>query len=292
MSRNLTSEARGAERRAEHEAERAAANPALEFVARAGWVVKGLLYLAMGVLAFGLALGRSGAADQHGTLKFLTGIAGNFWGGALLGAIAVALAGYSAWSLVCAAFDPLGRDRPGAPGRRLAYLGGGLAYATLLLFCLQLMFGMGGESSDQTVPRVVAFLLSHPFGTWLAGFAGVLAIGGGLGQVVQAFRSDFRKDVQEEDMTENERRAAILLGRLGSSARGVVFIVLGWFVVQAAIRGDPHEAKGLGAAFGTLAGQPFGRVLLAAVALGLIALALYSILTARWMRQPGAARRR
>src|SRR5262249_19505773 len=112
MSRNLTSEARDAQHQAEQKAERAAANPVLEFVARVGWVVKGLLYLAMGVLAFGLALGRSGAADQHGTLKFLTGLAGGFWGGALLAAIAVALAGYSVWSLTCATVDPLARARP------------------------------------------------------------------------------------------------------------------------------------------------------------------------------------
>lgn len=288
----IESEAKDKARGAERGAERVAANPALELAARAGWVVKGLLYGVMGVLAIGVALGRSGATDQKGSVKLLAGVAGGVAGELILIAIVVGLAGYALWSFFCAVFDPLGQgdDARRQPGRRLAFAGSGIAYTALLLFCLQLAFGRGGQTSDSQVPRLVAGLLAHPFGPWLAGLAGLVAIGAGVAQVVQAFRSDFDKDLAGERMSDRERRTAVTLGRIGSAARGAVFLVLGWFVLLAAVFRDPHQAKGMGGALTTLAQQGPGRVLLAGLGLGFLAMAAYSVASARWMRMPGSAR--
>ena len=286
MPQDMKARARSAEARAESGARKAAANPALELAARAGWAVKGLLYLTMGVLALGLALGRSGATDQRGSLKMLTGLGP--WGDVLLVAIAAGLAGYALWCFLGALLDPLGQRGEASVGRRLAALGGGIAYTALLLFCLQLLFGQSGDTSDRTLPRAVATLLGRPFGPWLAGAAGVAGIAAGIGQLVQAARTSFRKDLEREDMTEAERKTAVTLGRFGLAARGGVFVVIGWFVVQAAVFRDPQQAKGLGGALGTIAQQPAGRTLLVALDLGLVALALYSFAAVRWMRMPGA----
>ena len=292
MSNDLKAQAGGrarmTEATAKSEAQKAASNPALELAARTGWAVKALLYLTMGVLALGLALGRSGATDQRGSLKMLSGLGP--WGTALLVAVAVGLAGYALWSYLGALLDPLGQGGERSLGRRLAALGGGIAYTGLLLFSLQLLFGRQGGTSDSTLPGAVASLLDRPFGPWLAGAVGVAGIAAGVAQLVQAARSSFQKDLEREEMTESERRVAVALGRFGAAARGGVLVVIGWFVVQAAVLRDPHRAKGIGGAFGALAEQPAGRVLLVALALGLVALALYSLAAARWMRLPGAAR--
>jgi len=53
---------------------------------------------------------------------------------------------------------------------------------------------------------------------------------------------------------------------------------------------DPSRVHGYGGAFVFLLVQPFGRVLLAAVALGFIALGLHSFACARWIRLLGSAR--
>ena len=293
MSRHMGSEAKAKARDAERGAARAAGNPALAVAAHAGWIVKGTLSAVMGVLALGLALGRSGATDQKGSVKLLTRLAGSVGGEILLVAIATALVGYALWSFFCAIFDPLGQgdDARKGVGRRLGFVGSGVAYTGLLLFCLQLMFGRGGETSDSQVPKLVAGLLAQPFGPWLAGVAGLVAIGVGVGQGVEAIASRFAKDLDQERMGEGERRTAVTLARLGSAARGTVFVVLGWFVVLAAVFRDPHQAKGMGGALSTLAGQGPGRALLAAVGVGFLAMAAYSIATARWMRMPGAPRR-
>jgi Domain of Unknown Function (DUF1206) len=266
-------------------ARKAASNPVLESVARAGWVVKGLLYGAMGALAMGLALGRTGATDQRGSLKLLTNL--GMFGDVLLVAVALALAGYAAWSFLCALLDPLGQHGERSAGRRLGFLGGGVAYTALLLFCLQLVLGQSSGTSDRTLPAAVGTLLDRPFGPWLAGLAGAAAIVAGIVQVVLALLPSFGKELEGEDLPRDERRAALALGRFGAVARGIVFGVIGWFVVQAAVFRDPHQAKGLGGALGALAHQPAGRVLLIVIALGFVALALYSFATARWMRTPG-----
>jgi hypothetical protein len=292
MPSDVESRARGGAREAERGAEQAAANPALEFAAHAGWIAKGVLYGVMGVLAVGSALGRRGATDQKGSVELLMRIGGNVAGEILLIAIACAVAGYAMWSFFCAIFDPLGAgaEPEKGVGRRLCFVGSGIAYAALLLFGVQLTLGRGGGTSDSQVPRLVAGMLAQPLGPWLAGLAGVIAIGVGVGQVVQAFVSSFAKDLDQERMDERERGTAVTLGRFGSASRGAVFVLLGWFVVEAAVFRDPHQARGMGGALGTLAQQGPGRALLAALGLGFLAMAAYSLAATRWLRMPGVGR--
>jgi Domain of Unknown Function (DUF1206) len=71
-------------------------------------------------------------------------------------------------------------------------------------------------------------------------------------------------------------------GRIG--ALGVVFTEIAIFMVVAALRHDPNQARGLGGALRTLLQQPFGPYLLGLVALGLIAFGLFSLAEARYRR--------
>jgi len=73
-------------------------------------------------------------------------------------------------------------------------------------------------------------------------------------------------------------------------ARGVTFSLVGWFVMQGGLRQDASQARGYGGAFIFLIQQPFGRVILAVVAIGFIALGLHSFACARWIRLLGSTR--
>jgi hypothetical protein len=55
-------------------------------------------------------------------------------------------------------------------------------------------------------------------------------------------------------------------------------------VVSAAVRFDPAEANGLDSALKTLAAQPFGVVLLVAMALGIAAYGVFCFFDARYHR--------
>lgn len=68
------------------------------------------------------------------------------------------------------------------------------------------------------------------------------------------------------------------LARLGYAARGVVYLVIGWFAVTAAQGYNrPTDSKG---ALAELFDKPFGAVLLAVVALGLAGYALWRVVGA------------
>jgi hypothetical protein len=276
-------------KKVERGAAKAARNPVLEWAGRAGWLSKGLLYLVMGSLILGLALGRSGATDQRGILRFLSR-SGGPWGEALVIAVAVALAAHALWNLFSAVFDPLGGgdDPSQGPGRRLGFAGRGVAYLALLFFCAQLVSGRPGSDSDSFVPKAAGDALNHPFGPAVTVIAGLIAIVVGVVLLVQTLRrSPEKKDLRHEEMSGKEEKVADALGRFGSLAYGLLAIVIGWFVIQAAVFHDPKQAKGVVGAFGALAQQPVGRLLLGLIAIGFLGLGLYSLAAARWMRLPG-----
>ena len=54
------------------------------------------------------------------------------------------------------------------------------------------------------------------------------------------------------------RRWVVPLGRLGCMARGLVFLIVGVFLVNAALHVNPDEARGLGGALRALQAQAFG----------------------------------
>lgn len=76
----------------------------------------------------------------------------------------------------------------------------------------------------------------------------------------------------------------IFLGRLGYAALGVVFSIIGFFLVVAALHRDSHQAQGLDSALRTLLHQPYGSVLLGIVAFGLFAYGIYSFVEACYRR--------
>jgi hypothetical protein len=266
---------------------RAAANPLLELLERLGYAVRGALYAVMGLLALGIAVGVGGGetTDLSGSLVFLTG---NPFGKLMLIVAAVGLSAYSLWGFTRAIYDPLhrGRDASGYAAR-LGFVTSALSYAAIVILSVELLAGSGAPSGDST-QKTIASVLSHPAGGWLTILIGLIAIGIGFGQFLEAYRATFKEDLKGAEMSSSERRTAVELGRFGMFARGVVFVVIGWFVVQAGIHHDASQAQGFGGAFVFLLNQPFGRLLLGVIALGFVALGLHSFACARWIRLMGS----
>jgi len=262
---------------------RAAADPKLELLMRLGYVVRGALYAVMGYLALRIALGQRGgkATDLAGSLVWLTG---NSLGKVLLIVIVIGLAAYSFWGFIRAIYDPLhrGKDAQGIAAR-IGFVTSALSYAALAFFALQILAGQGAGSGDST-QKTIASLMANPVGGIVTELLGVIAIGIGIGQFIEAYRATFAKDLKAAEMSESERKLAIGLGRFGMAARGVTFVVIGWFLIQAGINHDPGKATGFGGAFLFLLSEPYGHLLVGIIALGFIALGLHSFACARWIR--------
>jgi fumarate reductase subunit D len=266
---------------------RAAANPLLALLERLGYVVRGALYAVMGLLALGFALGVGGGqtTDLSGSLVFLIS---NPLGKLVLVVVAVGLGAYAVWGFTRAIYDPLHRGRDaGGYAARLGFVSSAISYAAIVFFALRILVGSGGGAGDST-QKSIAAILTHPGGGPLTIVIGLVAILIGLGQFLEAYRATFKEDLKGAEMSTSERDIAIKLGRFGMLARGVIFLIIGWFLVQAGMHHDAGQVQGFGGAFLFLLGQPFGRVVLGIVALGFVALGLHSFACARWIRLMGS----
>jgi hypothetical protein len=260
------------------------AQPWMERLARLGYATEGAVYALIGVLAAGAAFGPGGrATGQRGAFEL---VAESPFGSVVLGLIAVGFLGYALWRSVQAIADP---DREGtdvkALGKRVGYGTSALVYTGLAFSAAGLILGRasdGGRSPDDWT----ALLLSWPLGQVLVVGVGAAMIGVGIHELYQAYKAEFLDYLKLGEMGEKVRKWTERWGRFGIAARGIVFGIVGAFLIRAALQYDPQEARGLGGALQTLAQQPLGPWLLGAVALGLVAFGLFMLSVARYRRIP------
>ena len=272
-------------RRVGHVAAGATGHPFVKLWMRFGYVVRGVIYLLPAVLALKLALvsgsQKSSSLTQGGAIATL---GRQPMGHAILIAIAAGLAGYALWGFTRAIFDPLDRGKsPHGVFKRLGYAWSGIVHVGLFIATMKLI---GGASSPITSNEDwTAELLSKPLGAWMVGIIGVAWIfGGGLSQVVSGWKGTIQKDLDLAGRSEKERWWAKNLARVGIVSRGLVFTMIGIFLVSAAVHARAEEALGMDGVLLQLLEQPYGRILLGILSIGLIAFGVFSVLCARWMR--------
>jgi len=252
------------------------------WLARSGYAARGVVYLIVGWLAVLAALGGGGrTTDSEGAL--ITILQQPF-GEIMLALVALGLIGYALWRLVQGLMDT---DHHGTDAKGLAIRGGLLVSAVthvlLAFFALSLIFGWGsgGGSGDGATRDWTAWLLQQPFGRWLVALVGAAVIGAGLAHMIKGYRAKFERYLEmDADLLDK----ASPVCRFGLIARGVVFLIIGGFLLVAAWRFSSGEVVGLQGALQTLQQQPYGWILLAIVALGLFAFGVYSLIEARYRR--------
>ena len=109
-------------------------------------------------------------------------------------------------------------------------------------------------------------------------------IGVGLFQLYRAYTGKFVENLRLAETRDDQKQWVERFGRLGFAGRGVVFGLIGAFLILAAFTAEPEQARGLGGTLVTLAAQPEGRWLLGLVAIGLVAYGLFMLVAARYRR--------
>lgn len=272
----------GAEASAKH-AEKEAA-PWIAKLARLGYAAKGVVYITVGGLAIQTALGTGG--QTTGSEGAMESIGRQPLGQLILAILALGLLGYAIWRVVQAVRDPEGKgtDVRGI-GTRLAYGISGLIHAGLALEAVRLATGSGqGDSSESGVDSRTAMLMEQPLGRWLVGLVGLGIMAFGGYELYRATRGKVVKRLRLGDVDADTARWIERVGRAGYLARGVVFAMIGYFLIQAARQFDPQKARGIGGALSSLRDEAYGPWMLGLVAAGLMAYGLFALVKSRYRR--------
>lgn len=250
----------------------------LRFLARAGYVVSGLLHALLGGIAIQLAVGTDRVeADQSGALGQLASApAGRF----VLWLAVIGFAALALWLLTTAVLA-IARKGKGRVKAFVTDLVKAIVYAALALTALSFAAG-GGTSSAQTTSSVSATLLRTPGGKFVIVLVGIAVFAVAVYVFVKGVTKRFKRDIQTPGGTVGE--VTVALGVIGYVAKGIALGTVGVLFVVAALTADPAKANGLDAALRTLATLPFGSVILIVVGVGLIAYALYSFVRSRYAR--------
>ena len=259
------------------------ASPFVRKFARLGYAAKGVVYVIVGGLAAAAAFGRGGqTTGSRGALQTLLE---QPFGRVLLGVVASGLACYAAWQFIRAVADPEDEGCSGkAVAKRVACFVSGAVHVGLVVAAVRMVLGGGGGSGDGGAQDKTAQLMSYPLGQWLVAIVGLVIAGYGAQQIVRAYKADLDSQLVLSGMDASMRQWVRRVCRFGMAARGVVFGIIGLFLLLAAWQNDPGEARGLGGALHSLQEQGYGPWLLGLVALGLVAYGGYQFVLARYRR--------
>lgn len=262
-------------------ARQAARSPWVEWLARFGMVAQGLLYGIVAVLAIGVALDQGGkTTDQHGAIRTL---ASQGWGKWLLVLLAIGLGGYALWCFVVAVLgEKVEHGEDVGVGKRMVYAARGVIYAGLCWTAVSIVADAGSSAGGNKQEKAAAVVLDWPGGVALVTAAGLGVLGYGVWNAYKGLSCRFLKDMKTEEMNEAGRRWIRRTGVVGHVARGIVFALVGIFLVKAALEYDPDEAIGIDGALQKLAAQAYGDALLGVVAAGLLAYSVFCLARARY----------
>ena len=234
-----------------------------QWLARFGFVTRGLLYIVIAWLV--IVNGRT--EDLTGAIRYV----GHGFGRLLLLFLAVGMSSYGAWRLCDArlrhgqrssSFQSLAQaDRGRRKRRHLLYL----AWKAC-------RFMLGYHREVGTVRQNAATALHLPAGDIALGIAALVLAGAGLVQFWKTASCSFLDDLSEAA----SEPVARWVGRIGYSARGIIFLTIGWLLAHAALSHRASYAGGLEQALDALRGP-----LQFPIAAGLAFFGAYSIIEAR-----------
>lgn len=255
-------------------------------IGRVGLVGKGVLFTVIGLIAVQLAAGDpSSDTTTTGAIEW---IAARPFGKFLLVALTVSLFALALWRLLDAAMgDPVEGTEA---SDRVKFGIKGLLYLSLAAGALSTTIanwnntsstgGQTGSGGGTDRQQATATVLEWPAGRWIVAIVGL----GVIGYALYVFKTHTLDKKFVGRLTVGPDSGVAQLGRYGYAARSIVYVLIGYFLLQAGITYEAGKTEGLSGALKELAGKSWGQLLLWGVAFGLVAFGLYTLAEAKYRR--------
>jgi len=270
-----------ADRSAEGKAEQARNHPALEWLAKVGTAIYGVMYVVVGWLAIQIAFGDpAGEASGSGALRE---ISKQPFGEVLLWVACVGFVALAIWKIFEAVLGHKEEDGGKLVFARASSAGKAIVFVVLAVLAFQTVTGSSGGGSSED--GYTAEIMKLPFGPVLVVALGLAIIGYGVYSMYKGLSDKWRKSLEVGGSTGDIGKAITILARTGYVSRGFAFGVIGGLFVWAGFTHDADKSGGLDQALLKLRDAPFGQVLLVAVAIGLACYGAFNVAKAWYLRQ-------
>jgi len=246
-----------------------------EILAKCGYAARGVVFLLVAALALFSGFAGGSPETKSAVSALLQQPFGRLW----VGMIGFGLFGFVAWRLAQSLADSDGLGRSGkALAIRAALFGSAITYVGLGSYAVSQSLSSGGGNDGSGETGLAAWIMSQPFGSYLAIAVGIGFIIGGVLTSVKGITRKFEKYIHVPE------HAAIFtyICIYGLVARGVVFGVTGILFAYAGFRVDPDEAGGISDALEWLRELPGGSIVYLVIAVGLAAFGVYNLVAARY----------
>jgi hypothetical protein len=250
-------------------------------LARLGYLAKGLVFAAIGILAllalFGFAEGQVTGSDGaiHIVGRRLPGRLG-------FGLLAVGLSAHVFWRLYQVLIDP---DERGTGFWGLVQRAGLLCsaglYTSMLLVTLSAVTDLASVGHSG---KTAAAALSLPGGRWLLGMVGLGVMLTGGFQLWRAWAQPFRDKWIDDGFIARFHGPMAWMSSYGIAARSVIFFLLGWSMVRAGWFSSSDEVTDVASAMWRISTETHGQILLGLMATGFLFYGLYCGLNAAFRK--------
>jgi hypothetical protein len=252
----------------------------VEKLARIGLVAQGLSFGLVAVLAIKLALGEGGkATDRQGALR---AIADHPVGRVIVILLAIGFGAYVLWRLAEAVLGHEVEEKHGRKkiGKRVSALGKAVVYAALCAAAVSVLVSEGGGGNEER--EATEGILGWPGGRSIVGGIAVGIAIAALWNFYRAVSGQYKDSLKTRQMSSTELTWTTRIAFAGLMSRAVVFGLVAWFFLTAAVDYDAKKARGLDGALRKLAAETYGPWLLGLVAAGLFAFGVFSLIQARY----------
>jgi hypothetical protein len=163
--------------------------------------------------------------------------------------------------------------------KRLASLAKAVIYGSIGVSALRV--ASGSQSQGGGSDSVTAQLMDVPGGRWIVAGVGLAIVAYGANLVRRAWTEKFREHLSAEGKSGEAGKVYFWFGKAGYMAKGVAIAIVGSLFLYAAYTHEPQKSGGLDVALHKVLQQPFGQVLLLAIAAGIACYGLFCFARAR-----------